>query len=346
MGNQTLADHGPPHRLGRSRSYSYTATGDPMLVIANHAQAAIAERAIAAVGGRLLQRVAWTDATDLLPRLATTPVLLVETGGVSDAMLDRVLPAVRHAIDTGAVGLVAIAADQIDVVASHLLPVGADTAAAGRLTLLCDPDDAERGAALDAATRKPRPTLQDGLPDGVRSGRSDYHAEPLDTDEQRLKRLTRGIEDLSRLAADLGGGAAATIADRRPGYDSGAPATRGVAAQDVRRLIFRRSQRSKFFGELGGGEVLFEDPAWDILLDLFAAELEGRQVSVSSLCIAAGVAPTTALRWIAKMTELDMLIRHPDPDDKRRAFMTLAPRTSTAMRNYITTIQSPSPPSG
>ena len=39
-----------------------------------------------------------------------------------------------------------------------------------------------------------------------------------------------------------------------------------------------------------GSQVLFGC----MLLDLFAAELEGNRVSVSSLCIAAGVAPTTA----------------------------------------------------
>ncbi|MGJ3628472.1 hypothetical protein AB5I41_18845 [Sphingomonas sp. MMS24-JH45] len=38
-----------------------------------------------------------------------------------------------------------------------------------------------------------------------------------------------------------------------------------------------------------------------MLLDLFAAELERARVSVSSLCIAAAVAPTTALRWIGRM---------------------------------------------
>ena len=43
-----------------------------------------------------------------------------------------------------------------------------------------------------------------------------------------------------------------------------------------------------------------------VLLDLFAAELEGNRVSVSSLCIAAGVAPTTALRWIARMTDMGL----------------------------------------
>ncbi len=55
-----------------------------------------------------------------------------------------------------------------------------------------------------------------------------------------------------------------------------------MTARDVREVIRARRLRDQFF-ERG----LFEDPAWDMLLDLFAAELEQTQVSVSSLCIAA-----------------------------------------------------------
>ena len=103
-----------------------------------------------------------------------------------------------------------------------------------------------------------------------------------------------------------------------------------IAPTEIRRAIRARRLRDQFFG---GG--LFEDPAWDMLLDLFAAELEGNRVSVSSLCIAAGVAPTTALRWIARMTDMGLFVRHPDPVDRRRAFMTLSPRASEAMRAYL-----------
>ena len=84
---------------------------------------------------------------------------------------------------------------------------------------------------------------------------------------------------------------------------------------------------------------LFEDPAWDMLLDLFAAELERTRVSVSSLCIAAAVAPTTALRWIAKMTETELFVRQPDPMDRRRAFMALSGHASQAMRRYMAAVR-------
>jgi DNA-binding MarR family transcriptional regulator len=97
----------------------------------------------------------------------------------------------------------------------------------------------------------------------------------------------------------------------------------------VRRAIRSRRLREQFFPA-----PLIEDPGWDMLLDLFAAELEDRGVSVSSLCIAAAVAPTTALRWIGKMTEAGLFERRPDPFDRRRAFMMLTEPARQGMHRY------------
>ena len=66
----------------------------------------------------------------------------------------------------------------------------------------------------------------------------------------------------------------------------------------VRALLRSRRLRDELFGS-----DLFADPAWDMLLDLIAARLEHAQVSVSSLCIAASVPPTTALRWLRQLTD-------------------------------------------
>ena len=72
-----------------------------------------------------------------------------------------------------------------------------------------------------------------------------------------------------------------------------------------------------------------------MLLDLYAADAEDMPVSVSSLCIASAVAPTTALRWIARMTEDGLLERHPDATDRRRAFMALTDVARLGMRGYL-----------
>jgi hypothetical protein len=103
-----------------------------------------------------------------------------------------------------------------------------------------------------------------------------------------------------------------------------------MSATDVRRIIAARRQRDKVFGE-----DLFADPAWDILLDLYAAFLEERQVSVSSLCIAAAVPPTTALRWLKLMTKSGWLEREADPIDRRRVYMRLSAKSLKNMQKYL-----------
>lgn len=98
----------------------------------------------------------------------------------------------------------------------------------------------------------------------------------------------------------------------------------------VRRIIRQRHLRARFFD----GE-LFADPAWDILLDLTAARAEHARVSVTSLCIASMVPPTTALRWIGQMTEAGLLERVEDETDRRRAFIALTDDAAGAMARYF-----------
>ena len=98
----------------------------------------------------------------------------------------------------------------------------------------------------------------------------------------------------------------------------------------IRRIIRQRQLRARFFD----GD-LFADPAWDILLDLTAARAEHLRVSVTSLCIASGVPPTTALRWIGQMTDTGLLLRVDDEADRRRAFIALSDKSADAMARYF-----------
>ncbi len=101
----------------------------------------------------------------------------------------------------------------------------------------------------------------------------------------------------------------------------------------LRRIIKARQARMRHFDA-----DLFADPAWDILLDLAAARAERQQVSVTSLCIAAGVPATTALRWIGQMVDADLLVRVSDPHDRRRAYITLSDNTADALARYFSEI--------
>jgi len=109
-----------------------------------------------------------------------------------------------------------------------------------------------------------------------------------------------------------------------------APRTEMPDPRMVRRVIRQRQMRARFFD----GD-LFADPAWDMLLDLTAAHVEKAKVSVTSLCIASSVPPTTALRWIGQMTEAGLLKRIEDESDRRRAFITLTDKAADAMASYF-----------
>lgn len=111
-----------------------------------------------------------------------------------------------------------------------------------------------------------------------------------------------------------------------------------IDASAIREIIKLRRMRESYFDS-----ELFADPAWDILLDLMAAKLEGKKVSVSSLCIAAAVPATTALRWVAAMTDNGMLVRNHDPEDARRVFITLSEDTEANLRRYLLDAQKRGP---
>jgi DNA-binding MarR family transcriptional regulator len=101
-------------------------------------------------------------------------------------------------------------------------------------------------------------------------------------------------------------------------------------AEWVRELIRLRRLRAKHFDQ-----ELFADPAWDILLDLYAAQLEGRRTTVSSLAIAAAVPPTTALRWIQKLTSRGLLVRVSEGADRRRVYIELSAGAYTSVEAYL-----------
>lgn len=122
-----------------------------------------------------------------------------------------------------------------------------------------------------------------------------------------------------------------SILDKEPtAWISAGPAE---AARMIRRIIRRRRLRNEMFPL-----ELFADPAWDILLELTASRLEGQSVPVSSLCIAATVPTTTALRWINTMIEAGWLVRRSDGKDRRRVLIELSPLGWELMSNYFARI--------
>ncbi len=207
------------------------------------------------------------------------------------ALADRALTDLLEDPEFSAMPLILVAGPEDADAAGLLL--------GGRVTFLPAPaDPGALAAAISAAATGPR---------GVADAGSGFNA------ADKIAALKR---DADRVAAAL-----AELVAGRP--DDG---VRPVDAGRIRAHIKARRTRDRFFEA-----ELFADPAWDMLLDLAAARLEARRVSVSSLCIAAAVPTTTALRWIKTLVDKGLFVRESDPADARRAFIGMAPGTATAM---------------
>lgn len=80
---------------------------------------------------------------------------------------------------------------------------------------------------------------------------------------------------------------------------------------------------------------IFAEPAWDMLLDLYVQEHLKRPVSIHSLCIAAAVPPTTALRWIGRLVECGLMTREPSRRDNRVVHVALTETGRAEMEQYL-----------
>jgi len=100
----------------------------------------------------------------------------------------------------------------------------------------------------------------------------------------------------------------------------------------ARALYAARRRRDEM---LGAASEFFHDPAWDILLDLFIHAEDHQIVSVSSACVGACVAHTTALRCLKAMERKGVVSFRRDPFDKRRRFVGLTVETHRRMAGWL-----------
>ena len=279
----------------------------PALVFATSAIAmARAERSVRAAGLRVGATLPIEDAEARLELQGRASAVWLELdrdcGGAMDALLAKMSSDVR---DGRYQAVVSTTADVLDPLAA-----GLDEP---RVEVVINGDDAERTSALAMAL------ASRSLPLHVGDVAADKNAE-------RLRQLSDEVSRIASTLARLSSGPESTPAIQR------APATAAppVSAETVRSVIRARRLRSRFFNE-----ELFADPAWDMLLDLLQAEIAQLRVPVSSLCIAASVPATTALRWLKTMVARGIFVRRADPHDGRRVFVELSAESSHALRRYF-----------
>lgn len=83
------------------------------------------------------------------------------------------------------------------------------------------------------------------------------------------------------------------------------------------------------------GANLFSDPAWDILLDVYAGEARGVKIQISSLAPMSGIPSSTARRWADRLVRLGLLERERDEKDRRQTYVRLSRYGHTRIRLFI-----------
>jgi len=280
----------------------------PILVVGSSERAlASAVRTIEASDVRIAGKEPVETALERLERQASASAVWIELdremGTATSELLHRVT---RGVADGWYSAVVSVTAELIDPLTAALN--GSD------VELIADADDADRVAALALAVG--------GV--GRQTRLSDIAA---DKNAARLRQLSEEVNRIASTLARLSTGPASVSHAPAPQPQEDVPP---VSAETVRSVIRARRLRSRYFSE-----HLFADPAWDMLLDLLQAEISHLRVPVSSLCIAAAVPATTALRWLKTMVQEGIFIRRADPHDGRRVFVELAPETSAALRRYF-----------
>lgn len=279
----------------------------PILLVADSAAGlADQERTVHALDGRIGASLPVGEAGDRLGESYEVGAVMLDASQPTadlESLLDRLDLAARegrfHSI-------VAVTPDLVDLAAARC--------SHPHVEILCGATEAERIAALALAMARSGHTIL-----GV-----------ADADRARLKQLSEEVGRIARTLAALSEPSGRAAAPRQ---DQAAQPAVPPSPTTIRTVIRMRRLRDQFFSP-----EFFADPAWDMLLDLMAARLEGQRVAVSSLCIAAAVPTTTALRWIKMLTDEGLFVRVADPKDGRRVFIDLSEAAAEAMASYFQAI--------
>ncbi|KQN02097.1 hypothetical protein C8J42_103279 [Sphingomonas sp. PP-CE-1A-559] len=95
-------------------------------------------------------------------------------------------------------------------------------------------------------------------------------------------------------------------------------------------VLEQRRLRRKFLpGEL------FHEPAWDMLLALFASRDDRMPMNIKALVSMSDAPVTTSQRWIEHLHKLKLIDRVTDPTDRRRVEISLSYTGDQQMKAYL-----------
>jgi hypothetical protein len=148
-----------------------------------------------------------------------------------------------------------------------------------------------------------------GDPYSTRGG-ARHQARALMAVTRELRRVVRTLRQLARAAPE-------TVGHRGP---------RDIKAADVRAIIATRRLRETC---LGPG---IADPAWALLLEAYAARLDGRRIPINGFGTADGMARSTVQRWTRVLIARGLLSGEAPAADRRVSLIGLSDEGEKRMR--------------
>ena len=287
---------------------------DPAVLVLADSEAGLerARRSAEAAGCRVSAAFGLEGAVERLERQVAAAAVVADFerdhGPALDGLIERLDAGARSGRHRSVVSAPAELIDAISARASHRDVIH-----------LCAPTELDRLMAIGLACARQPARLHD-----IGKGQGPARLQQLSEEVGRIATILANLSEDELL--------------REPQVVAEEGAEGELSAAAVRTIIRGRRLREQYFLS-----ELFADPAWDMLLDLMAARLEKRRVAVSSLCIAAAVPPTTALRWIKTLTDHGLFVRTADPQDGRRVFIELSDKAAAQLAAYLRAVQRVSP---
>lgn len=102
-----------------------------------------------------------------------------------------------------------------------------------------------------------------------------------------------------------------------------------IDAPLIRAILAARRQRDRAMG------VAIGEAAWTLLLEAYAAHLEGRRIATTGLGAPSGLSRSTAHRWVLWLVERGLLVRRADPRDERVGLIALSDECAGRLRAYL-----------
>ncbi len=134
-----------------------------------------------------------------------------------------------------------------------------------------------------------------------------------------LREISRVLEETARIVRQH--------AERRD--EAEAEPLAEIGATQVRAILALRALRRKHLG------IEVSDAAWPMMLELYAARLEGRLVYQTRLAVDAAVPQTTALNTVRRLIELGVFVSSRHPDDKRLLVVSLSDSAADRLGGFL-----------